>query len=144
MYVSDELFNDKNSTAIGLYRIVRPLTEKDIDKLAINNYEKIIKKKSLDPQAKSYALDVDKYFSESDLTAIKSAYIGLYQGREVLDIKIGDQTVFSNFYKIEPYNKVFSDTHYDGELPKNYTWADNQLYILAVDVTNEDLFKSKK
>ncbi|MFD1255709.1 hypothetical protein ACFQ3S_02790 [Mucilaginibacter terrae] len=144
MYASDELFKDKNSTAVFLYRIVRPLTEKDIDKLSIDDYEKILKKKTLNPTAKPYVINVNKYFAESDLIGVKSAYIGLYQGREVLDIKIGDQIVFSNFYKIEPYKKVFSDTNYDGELPKNYTWTNNQLYILALDISDEDVLKSKK
>jgi hypothetical protein len=121
MYAANLLKRKDNINAIGLFRLIRPS----------NSNEK------LDGE---YVIGCDKIIYKDSLVKYKTTFIGKYINHRVLNLKNSDNTMgFANFYEIQPNTEAFLEGYFDqNRIPKGYTWVNNSLYVISLDVTYKE------
>ena len=136
----DKMYANQNG-AIGLCRIIRPLTDADIDTMQVSDTEKLRLQLSLKDLPGPYFINVEDYVS----TVEKSNYIGKYIGHEFLKtIATNKKMVIVNMLAFKPNAKAIGTTDiiHEFKLPHGYTWANNTYYLYADIVSNKETFKA--
>ena len=91
----------------------------------------------------SYVISCNKFVIKDSLLKHKTAFIGNYLKHKILNVKIDNGRIVPfNFYALKPNKMVVFDTGIDnGKMPQGYIWADSTLYVIALDLTNQELKK---
>lgn len=115
-----------------LYRLVRPIEERDVDTMKISDVEKDALKLKLNPLAKPYLIVTGNCVS----TTANSKSIGQYIEQERLTIHNPNNNTFheSTFYIIHPNkaNLTIGDPYSkEPGLPEGYIWANHNYYLSA-------------
>lgn len=126
-----------------LSRLIRPITQNDIDTMQVSDTEKLRLQLSLDNSLKPYAIDVERYASAKG----KTNYIGTYlEHRFLWTLADNKKRVLSNMIAVKVSEKFpLYEGYSDNEaLPKGYTWADGNYYLYIEYVTNKETFKASE
>lgn len=112
-----------------LFRMIKPLNEREIDTLEIADRQKAILKAKIDPSAKPYLFRTGQGVNIRD----KSGFLGIYEGQQMCTIKFGDKYFHYMYYKIDSFTPELSGR----ELPDGYTYADNVYYVEPFNLSAE-------
>lgn len=135
----------KDTLDVEFFSLIRPITEKDIDAQQLTELEKDIAKKALIKSTKTYLCRNSWYISADKLYKLRSAYIGTYQGSDILDDFIGGKKFTGLYFIIKPNEKALAkqDIEYF-KMPKGYTWADGPFYVSVYNISEQELPEFKK
>ncbi|RYU85628.1 hypothetical protein EWM62_03755 [Mucilaginibacter terrigena] len=135
----------KDTLDVDLFRLIRPITDKDIDDQQLTELEKDIAKKVLISSTKTYLHRTSWHISADKLIKLKSAYIGTYQGSDIMDDFISGKTFTGLYFIINPNEKVLGKDKYEfHKLPKGYTWANGPFYVNIYDISEKESPEFKK
>ncbi|NCD70787.1 hypothetical protein [Mucilaginibacter agri] len=134
VYIKSKFFKT-DSASFKLCRLIRPMTEHDVDSLNLSSSAKAELKLKLNPSLKPYLI------STHDEVAVgrKQHLIGTYISHEMLELRLQDQHAVLNFYTIHPTEQALKiDSYYlkYPDLPAGYTWANNTYYIAPMFLSN--------
>jgi hypothetical protein len=146
VYASKSFMNQTQFGALGLFRLMRPLTSDQLEIMdQLTEPYLHIDKRHIDSNAKPILVRCDKYLVKEKMKIQHSAYIGDYIKSEYLPIAAmvneGQQgTVNTIFYAIKPNPRILTNFEINRyTLPANYTWADSTFYIIPFNVSNKDI-----
>ncbi|MFA6085572.1 hypothetical protein [Mucilaginibacter sp.] len=135
IYVRNKVFNDTSFKDIFIYRLIRPLNEKDIEESNLDELKKSILRKSLEFKTELKVILSDDAILLDNLRKNKSRLAGTFAGKVFINetTKKGEKLSLLA-YAIKPLkNTIGEDYHALAELPFGYTYADNQYYIMYWD-----------
>jgi hypothetical protein len=145
VFIKEDLLNDPEINAVGLYREIRPLTAQEIDTILFISDSDRNSLKSKLKNSKSYLTDAHISIMKESLLKFKTRKVGNYLKRDILNFKgldkNGEEVVTPiNFYALKLDEKVSytEPLPYVNPLPKYYTWANKTLYIHPFDTANSD------
>lgn len=124
----DEKLIDRKSHGTSIYRLVRPLTEKEIDAMYLFADETAKAKSYLNPGSKPYVCNVHVLISFQKLRQQKSGLIGVFLSQHLLATKDLDEKDVTGLFYVIKLNNAVLDTLPE-PLPKGYTLADSLIYI---------------
>jgi hypothetical protein len=104
-----------------LFRMIKPLNEREIDTLEITDRQKAVLKAKIDPSAQPYLFETGQGVNIRD----KSGFLGIYEGQRMCTARFGDKSFRYMFYKIDNFTPELAGR----ELPEGYTYADNIYYV---------------
>lgn len=132
----DKIYLQKTQTTDGdyirgvlLYRMIKPLNEREIDTLEITDRQKAILKAKINPTAQPYIFRTGQGVKIKD----KSGFLGIYEGQQMCTAKFGDKNFHYMYYKIDSFTPELSGR----ELPEGYTYADDVYYIEPFNLSTE-------
>ncbi len=147
VYVDKEIFGYEHNH-YNFYRLIRPISQQDIEDMTIDKLEKSTLKNLIDPSLKPYLIRTEMSISSDTLNKYRSTYIGTYLYHKALNFKNYDtgKLFEDNAYAIEPeqHYTVTSISPDDDVLPKGYTWADKSMYLPALWITDKEYPGFKK
>lgn len=112
-----------------LYRMVKPLNEREIDTLEITDRQKAVLKAKIDASAKPYLFRTGQGVNIKG----KSGFLGIYEGQQMCTLKLGNKSFNGIFYKIDNFTPELAGRL----LPDGYTYADNVYYIEPFNLSAE-------
>jgi hypothetical protein len=146
VYAESAVFgSDKNKNGLGIYRLIRPLNESDIDVMQITDRQKAEMKKKLNPSLREYMVCPNQLFTKEHLVQNKSAFIGTFLDHkvsEVLNFSLdGKKTTYlkESFLAIKLNESSLDDYSYLFKMPANYTWADGNRYVINSTTDDHEL-----
>ncbi|MCJ8208666.1 hypothetical protein MUY27_03035 [Mucilaginibacter sp. RS28] len=122
--------NEHTLTGILVCRLIKPLSEEEIDTMTTNKEEKTKLKLNLKKNfVGNYVITTNEYISEF----AQSTPVGNYVDHVILKTK-DDQNnwVWENFAIVQPVKKALEDNdnyHPKTVLPSGYTYADSKYYV---------------
>ncbi|OKS84844.1 hypothetical protein [Mucilaginibacter polytrichastri] len=147
VYIEKNYFSTyKDATAIGFYRLIRPLKDKEIDTILFMSDSKKDSLKHLNKSLENYAINCKVFIDKDSLGKYKTTCVGTYIDHKLLNIKGFDENRKEiigrvHFYSVKPDKKVLyidpSPHFYNDEFPRNYTWASDTLYLIPFDLSNK-------
>ncbi|MEZ2338316.1 hypothetical protein AB6735_21885 [Mucilaginibacter sp. RCC_168] len=144
VYVSQSYFDNKRVNALGTLRLIRPITSQDIGPLGLTDKEVNDIKLSDATSLKPYVLPLTEVFDLDEVKKQKSGYIGTFIKSSLVYIEVLDgKYMLGIAYVIEPNKKVFTQYPNDYEhkygIPKNYTFANKDIYLDPLLISNAEL-----
>lgn len=148
VYVSQSYFDNKRVNALGTSRLIRPITRQDIGPLGLTDKEVNDIKLSDTSSLKPYVLPLTENFDLDEMKKQKSGYIGTFIKSSLVRVKTDEGPYMLIIaYVIEPNKKVFDQDQNDYEhkygIPKNYTFANNDIYLDPLLISNVELSNFK-
>jgi hypothetical protein len=127
----DKLYLVRPEHAFDLMRLVRPLTEDEIDKMDISDAEKAVLNLKIASGLKPYLLYTRDYITAD----AKHSFVAYYISHDVMHTMTMEKTlVLTNVFAIKPtkssLNLYTSDSWGENtKIPKGYTYANDTYYI---------------
>jgi hypothetical protein len=126
--LSNKSPSEDQSYSLHLYRLIRPITIRDIDTLQSISQNKAILKKDLSLSLKPRLIETQ------DVVFLKAPdfYAGTFLKHEITSMDDGNKTTFWSVEAIN-FNKdnlfLHEREYNDPSLPKGYQWANNYYYL---------------
>ena len=118
-----------------LYRIIRPITTDDIEKLNIDDDKKALAKQNL-KNGELQTLQTDEIVDPNGLHT--GDYIGTFISRQFIVKHFDGKTAVIRYYAIKPNWRVISNVPSLADpMPNGYTYADDKLYVAFFEASDK-------
>lgn len=146
IYLSENLWKSESGIFIEP-KMIRPITVNEVRDSAFLN--KADKNESLviaeNQSLKAYVANLNFGIKKDFLKENGTGKIGKFIEKRILPTKTRDgKTALSVFYVIKPDDGVLYKNFYKDDMPKNYKFADNYLYVFYSDANNKELAQFSK
>jgi hypothetical protein len=130
----DSYISDDSLHSIKLYRLVKPLTEEEVDQMDIEEWQKILIKKNLNHSEKPHMMDSGFEISIDTLRKYRTAFVGAIAEDFPDDYK----NDYNALFPIKPNDKALVVANiYNSAPPSGYSWIYDTYYIESSIVTSE-------
>ncbi|WP_158824730.1 hypothetical protein [Mucilaginibacter lacusdianchii] len=127
----DKLYLVYPKRGFTLMRLVRPLTETDVDKMQASDEDKALLKAQIDPYLKPCLILTNDYLT----TDAKNHYAATFISHDIMYMMDMDKKLaLTNAFTIKPAEGSLNHDSYElanPYLPKGYTYANNIYYLPA-------------
>ncbi|WP_158824732.1 hypothetical protein [Mucilaginibacter lacusdianchii] len=125
---NDKLYVERSNVGYNLMKLIRPMTDTEIDEMYISDEEKADLKLKRDPSMEPYLYHVmDNVTAKSTKDAV-----AIYQSHEILNVMTDKhELVLINVFAVKPIKAALEipDFTFDRyKLPEGYTYASNVYY----------------
>ncbi|TSD67594.1 hypothetical protein FFF34_009445 [Inquilinus sp. KBS0705] len=139
VYARDKVFKDTSFKAITLYRLLRPLTDKDIDEANLDNGKKMLARQGLNNSSDLKIVSSGAVILLDNLRKNKNRLLGIFKDKVfITDIAHTGEKLTLLLYSTEPVKNILAEKYLiPGDVPPGYIYADKNYYIMYWDTSDK-------